>query len=171
MLTFNSRWEKLDLIHDMFDTPAVSRIANRVVVNRYDSLGQSFVLVLKRDNTTVVLPIKSGVATTNLPLNERAYFLLRNKQNGITFTEIKMEMAQEYIAQKPEIDETDIASSVEKALNNSFMSETLPKVNRRDPDNWKYFMEVFRKQGNDVMEFYMALATAKFDGFLNANTK
>ncbi|MDG1751381.1 MAG: hypothetical protein P8I03_06945 [Thalassotalea sp.] len=171
MLTFNTRWEKLDLIHDMFSTPSVSRIANRVVVNRYDAIGQTFVLVLKRDNTTVVLPVQVGVPTSTLPLDERAYFLLRNKKHGITFAEISMEMAQEYIAKQPELDEADIAASVEKVLNNSFMSDALPSINRRDPDNWMYFMQVFRNQGNDVMGFYMALAITKFQGYINAQSK
>jgi hypothetical protein len=167
----NSKWEKMDMLHEMFKAPKVCRLANRVVVNRYDTLGQEFVLTLNHDNTTVVLPVKAGVSTTTLPLHGRAYFLLRHKKCGVTFTEISMEKAIEFIAKKPEIDESDIAGSVDKALRHCFHDEVLPKINRRDPDNWEFFMRAFKQSGNQLMEFYMALAITKFQGFLNASNK
>ncbi len=170
-MPLKSNWTKLNNIHEIFAVKKISRIANRVVVNRYKEIGQEFVLALNGDNTTVVLPIKAGVATTTLPLDARLYFLLRNKETGNTWTEISMERAKELIAKKPEIDESDIANGVEKALQNCFTKDALPKINYRDPDNWHYFMAAFKNSGNQVMELYMALCITKFQQFLNAKSK
>lgn len=158
-----NKWEQLDLLHDMFDTPAVSRIANRVVINRYNQEGQRFILSLDANNDTLLLPVQSGVPTTMLPVNARAYFSIKLKGDRITCTEIKFEYAKELVSKCPELDVNDIGGSVEDALKNSFMSNTLPKINYRDPANWPDFLRVFKKQNNDVMQFFVAMAICKFE--------
>ncbi len=162
MLTLNSMFEKLDLIHDMFDTPLICRIQNRVTIDRF-SKEQDFILSLDHNNSTLIVPLNVGAPTSMLKSEQRAYFLLRNKKDMLSFTEIKYEYAKKLIHIKPQLDCSNIALSVERVLNNVFMNETLPNINKRDPDNWRIFLNVFNKQGNDVMKFFISLAICKFD--------
>ena len=160
------KWNKLTLIHDMFDTPVVSRIANRVVIDKYQAINQEFILILSNDNSTSVLPLRKGVPTVMLPNDARFLFLVRNKKDVLNFSQIQYDYAKKLLSEQPVLNKENLAKlalSVESTLTDCFFSNTLPNIQKSNPDNWTDFLRVFKKQGNDVMSFFIANAICSFD--------
>lgn len=166
-----NKWNQLDLIHEMFDTPVVSRIANRVVIEKYQAINQEFILVLSTDNTTSVLPLNKGVPTLMLPNDARFLFLIRNKESKLTFSQIQYDYAKKLISALPILNKEKLTESVESTLNDYFFSDTLPNIQKRNPDNWVDFLRLFRKQKNEIMSFFIAQAMCSFDEQINKSTK
>jgi hypothetical protein len=167
MSLIQNKVNKLDILYDVFNTPLICRVQNKVTLNRYDSNSQ-FILSLDRDNTTTLIPLGVGAPTSMLKTDQRMYFLVRNKTE-LTFSECSFEHAKICIEQKPLLvgnSLEEIACSIEQVINNSLMSDTIPDINKKDPDNWVIFLRIFIKQRNNIMAFFLSHAMCKFDELL-----
>ncbi len=164
-------FNKLTVIHDLFNTPLVARVANQVVFTRYNNVGQEFLFTLDKDGRTLVLPLNRGVPTTMLDADCRFIFLVRNKETEQTFTLINYGYAIKLLGKAPEFEGRDLLNEVGAILSDSFNSESLPKVDVKDPSNWEIFARLFQEQKNDVMSFFMAKSIFKYHSLIEQSIK
>lgn len=98
-----SKIAKINSLHDLFKTPSIARIANRLVFNRFSEENQEYLLVVNKDNSTDVLPLRQGFSLSLLNQTALSYYHITNRKKQLTVSYTNYEYARKKMLLEPRI--------------------------------------------------------------------